>query len=257
MNLPEKVVMPNWMKNILIVLFVILSFFFFNQYNAAKADLIVKEKMIEAAESKTVFYKDELGRQVAKSNVVESMKIEDFTKAVFNNPAMIELQKLAKENSKKISHGGSVTYIQSGGEIDREGDTHVTIDAEQNPVYTDTFKDKWIEYDIQATRTKVGLHLKYNDEYSIVIGSEKDSTAGFFKKLFLKPKPVAWVTTASPYSKIKESKTYQITDTENSRLSVGAMAGYGVNLANLKPAPYVGLGVSYRLFSLGKKIPKK
>jgi hypothetical protein len=41
---------------------------------------------------------------------------------------------------------------------------------------------------------------------------------------------------------------YKVTIPKPKNFGVGVLAGYGINLVNAKPAPFIGIGISYNLF---------
>lgn len=87
----------------------------------------------------------------------------------------------------------------------------------------------------KITRLKVNL---VND-YSVVIG----------KKGFFKPKHFAEVISENPYTGIDRVLTYKVKGIKTPRFFFSVNIGYGFN-EKLKLTPYVGLGVSYNLFTI-------
>lgn len=215
-------------------------------------------EMYRDANTKTIFYKTKLGESVAIANVVKTQKVSDFVKAIFTDPAMIELQKLVKENSKRLKEGGSVTVIGTEGSVHKTEPTEVVIDSYTlDTVFKSSYKDKWISYTTEATKEKTKLNFTYMDEMEVVIGREKDSTQSFFKRLLSDKESKVWVTSRSPYSNIVKMKAYQVEETLPSRWSVGLIGGYGITTSNVTPVPILGVGVNYRLFYIGQGKVKK
>jgi hypothetical protein len=242
---------PNYYKIVSIVLLIIILFLLGLTYSGSSKYEDLKE-MYEASEKETVFYKDELGRESARSETIKSLKIKDFTKAIFNDPEMKKLQEAVEFNSSRLRNGGSVTTINTGGTVNNTTSTTIINDT----TYTSKFKDKWIDYNIIANKSETILNLKYTDNYTVTFGTEKDTSLPFFKRLFSEPKSYTWVTSESPYTTIKSTKTYAPKSLTSSRLSVGLIGGYGYDLIGLKPSVFVGVGTSYRLFDIGKKKAK-
>lgn len=243
----------EWLQAILILILLLLCFWLYYKSVRAEEKLDETNEMYKDASKETLFYKNKYGESVALSHLVGTQKVSDFVDAIFSDPAMIALQKAVKENGDKIKKGGSVTYITSKGEIDKEVPSDVYVDpVTKDTAFTSSFEDKWITYDTKATKKSTKLNLTYRDEYEVVIGREKDSTLSFFKRLFSEPESKVWVTSKSPYNKIENMKAYQVKDQIPSRWSVGVTGSYGYDLREVRLVPHVGIGVSYRLFYIGK-----
>lgn len=208
--------------------------------------------MYENASKETLIYRNKLGQSEAAAEIVKSQKVADFVKAIFSDPAMIALQNSVKENGKKLKNGGSVTYFNSETIINKSGKTDTSIDSIGNVTFTSKYSDEWLSYSTIANKDTTKLKVSMRNEYDVVLGSEKDSTLGFFKRLVSEPKTRAWVTSKNPYDEIKEMKAYQVKGTSPSRFAATVNVGYGFDLANIGIKPYLGIGISYRLFYIGK-----
>lgn len=225
-------------------------------------EIQVKNDLIESQNTLMVTYRNKDSSMVALTETLKLARAQDLLRLKSSDSIINQLQKIVEENKSRLKDNGSATVINSQGIISKTTPTDKkpytptvprdrTKDiVEELPEYSTSFKDKWVNYSINANSDSISLKLKYKDIYSVVVGTEKDSTLPFFKKLFSEKKDYAWVTTESPYSEIKSTKTTTITVPPKPRLSVGIQAGYGLTAGNVIVSPYVGIGVSYRLFYL-------
>lgn len=243
-----------------VVLSLLLALFITAWYNKVQSDK-EKDALILSANKEMVIYKDKYGREVARTEQLKVENANTYLQLKFTDSLNLELQKLVKDNKGRISDNGSATVIESEGKIDKKTPTVVTPTVvntpndteymDNLPSYSTKYKDAWVDYNIEADKDSIKLNLKYIDKYSIVLGKEKDTSLSLIPRLFSKKIDYAWVTTESPYSKIKKTKTLKVTVPPEPKLSLGVQAGYGFGGKDLQPAPYVGIGVSYRILSLG------
>lgn len=241
-------------KNIVFLIVGALLIWYTYLYMNAKDELQSNLDLLNASQKETVFYKDKYGRESALSEQMKVINADQFLKLKSSDSIITELQQLVKDNKNKLSEGGSsATVIKSEGQVIKTTPTVINTPGtiEDGFEYETNYEDKWAKYNIIANKDSIKLDFKYVDKYSLVLGKQKDSTLSFFPRLLSKKVDYAWVTTASPYSKIKSTKTMQVVVPPEPRLSLGIQAGYGFGGSNLQPAPYVGIGVSYRLLYLG------
>lgn len=249
-------------KNIMLAVVSALLVFYFISWYLANASSKEKDALLKTSTADVIFYKDKYGKEVA---LTEQLKVENantFLKLKSSDSLIVALQLLVKDNKDKLSGNSSATIIKTEGSIKKNTSTIVTKDKDKDkgkeneiefdnfPTYSTKFKDKWTEYSIIADKDSISVDFRYVDKYSLVLGKEKDKSLSLFTRLFSKKIDYAWVTTESPYSKIKETKTLQVTVPKEPKLSLGIQAGYGFS-KDLQPAPYIGIGVSYKLISLG------
>lgn len=248
-------------KNIMLAVVSALLVFYFISWYLANASSKEKDALLKTSTADVIFYKDKYGKEVA---LTEQLKVEiadTYLRLKFKDSLNIELQKLVLDNKIRLKGSGSATIIKTEGSIKKNTSTIVTkgkdkdkgkeneIEFDNFPTYSTKFKDKWTEYSIIADKDSISVDFRYVDKYSLVLGKEKDKSLSLFTRLFSKKVDYAWVTTASPYSKIKETKTLQVTLPPEPKVSFGIQTGYGIS-KDLNPSPYIGIGISYKLFSL-------
>lgn len=252
----------SWIIALTVMLFI---YSFFTQSRKIEA----QQDLIEAQSDLMITYRNKDSNLVSYNKVLKVTRANDLLKLKSSDSTIIQLQKLVKDNSDRLKGSGSATVINSQGTINKTTPT-VVINSDPKipninkvpetnkdtinkfPTYSSSYKDKWVKYDILSSKDSTTLKLKYIDIYSIVVGTEKDQSLPFLKRTFSARKDYAWVTTESPYSEIKSTRTTSITVPPKPRLSVGIQAGYGLTAGTLVTSPYIGIGISYRLFYLPK-----
>jgi hypothetical protein len=55
------------------------------------------------------------------------------------------------------------------------------------------------------------------------------------------------VTNDNPYSKVTEMLAYKVTTPKPKHFGLGITGGYGLDLLNFKPVPFIGVGISYNI----------
>ena len=91
---------------------------------------------------------------------------------------------------------------------------------------------------VVASHDSTKLDLKIKNEYSIIIGEEKDG--------FLKKKSFVEIINKNPYSMTESLRTYEVSQ-KKKKFSIGPYIGYGIGV-NFIPQATVGIGLTYSLF---------
>lgn len=131
-----------------------------------------------------------------------------------------------------IKHSGVVIHHDDSDDVEWEDAITLPLGFEENTKY---YKISG-EFDKDAY-----LSLKIEvpiDILSVWTGIEKGTG-----------KHIATVTLDNPYVKINDILSVKMDIPKQRRISIGAQAGYGLILGKpLSTAPYMGVGISYRLF---------
>jgi hypothetical protein len=109
---------------------------------------------------------------------------------------------------------------------------------------TGTFTDPWLDAMAMLGDTN-RIKVMVSDTTSV-----NRHTKGFFR-----PKTYLDISHVAPYVRSSDIKSYVVEDA-GSRIEVVVFAGAGTSLSDfnlVRPVPFIGLGVAYRLFSLGKR----
>lgn len=236
----------KWEKILIIVL---LLFLFFKGGNTDKYDEL--KKMYEASNTETQIWRNKVGESMAKSEIVQSESLKTFTEAVFTDPEMVELQKLVKENNKKLKNGGSATIIKTETKIIKEIHTQTdTIDGSGLKVRISGFSDEWIDFKFfDYENEKDSLKLSIKNKYELVNGYEHSEDKNWLKRTFTrKDKFYSNINSKNIYDEVKSMKVYSKNTPKPSKLSVGLQVGYGFGAFGT--TPYLGIGTNYEIFSI-------
>jgi hypothetical protein len=197
-----------------------------------------KYKMqIQVLKDSVKHYKTKDGKNVAEINVLVSSKAS-LLKEIQSDKKIIST--LKSEVNKYKNNTDVVTVIETVTVIDTlfDTDTVVTyIDSSGNKEieYGIVFNDKWISINGFVNSKKTKLSIETNDEYSVAIVKDKKN----YKAI---------VTSSSPYSSVKDVASYKVKLPKPKYFGIGIIAGYGLDFVSLRPAPFLGIGVSYNVF---------
>lgn len=184
---------------------------------------------------------DKDGYNRAKISVIEATTSKAFTELASKDSTIIKLQDLVRKNSNQISNGGSITIINTEGNISTTVPT-MPIDTTINgfPTYESSFNLKgWVIGEVIARKDSTDVTLKYRDEFNLVIGREKTGFLGLGKT-----KPYADLTSKSPYSTVKNLRVYQDAPENIKYWHIGPGVFYGIG-TDFKPQPFVGVGIMW------------
>lgn len=246
------------LERVILIAVTALTIFYAIAWNESKNKYLELKKSNTGTSSELVTYKDKYGREVAKSTQLESENLDAFIKLSTSDSLINELREVVKSNKSKLSSNkGAVILITAEGNVNKTTSsstlpivTDDRINSSVMPTYVSWFSDEWVEYDIKASTDSIEVDFTYVDKYSVILGSEKDKSLPFIKRLFSSKIDYAWVTSYSPYSKVKSTKAVNFTKIPEPKLNLGFTVGYGVNPTNLSLSPYVGVGISYSILSL-------
>jgi len=195
--------------------------------------------VVSAVNSEISRYRDKYNREVTKREAIETTDINNFLRFKTTDSLILELQNTVNDFKKEIKRGGSATVFEGETNIDKSSVTNVFY-KDSNAVYTTLYNDKWVDYNIVATKDSTLLNFKVKNKYSVVIGREKIS---LFKSL-----PYAKVTNYNPYSSVKDTRTYRI-KLKDKKIGIGPNVSYGIT-SDFTPKIYIGVGLQYNIIKL-------
>ena len=143
-----------------------------------------------------------------------------------------QIIKTIKGKPENIVHYSTITRIDTVVKVVRD-----TILLDLNKWGKITVKQAVMNDSTKQAKIDVSL---VND-YSVAFGFQR---VGLFKKI-----PFAEVINHNPYTSTVAAKTYKVKGIKIPKIFLSVNAGYGVT-HELKPTPYIGLGVSFNLLSL-------
>jgi len=203
----------------------------------------IAENLNESLNGKLVITKDKLGVETAKRQVIETASAKDFLALKDGLDALtIDLQQVVKDNKKLLKGQGSATIVEGETKVDKSTNTYITYDNDSNAIYKSEFKDDWINYKIMATKDTVLLDYKQTNQFSVVVGSERQG-------LFKPKKPYVIIKDKNPYNNIVDVRTYQVKAPKDKKLGIGVSTGYSIN-SNFQIAPFIGVGLNYNIIEI-------
>lgn len=182
---------------------------------------------------------DEKGRVILERMMLETDR-QTLLNTQKNDSLYKELQSIVKEHKKLLN----ATVLATQTTINNVYPTTVTYDNDSAPVYSSSYKNKWIDYSITASKDTTKLSLVANDSLSIINEWERRKINGKWKKV-----PVSKVTNYSPYSATKNYYVYSTTMPRDKKfgLCIGPGAGAGVVYANGQFYPGFNAGINITL----------
>lgn len=140
--------------------------------------------------------------------------------------------KTLKDKPDNIVHYRTITRIDTVVQVKRDT---ILLDLKQWGKIT----VKQAAINDSVKQAKIDLSLV--NDYSVVFGFQK---LGLFKKI-----PFAEVINDNPYTSTVSAKTYKVKGIKIPKIFISVNAGYGVT-HELKPTPYIGVGISFNLLSI-------
>lgn len=215
----------------------------YNKRGDNKAD----KQLIEALNDSLRHYKDKDSNNVAVISVIQTARTKDFISLKIKDKEIAELQALVKDNKKQLKAGSVAltaaitTIAELKGRkpeiVYQKGDTVIKDGIKYlYPTYLDTLKNKWITLAARMSKDSSDFQLKVVNDFTAIVGYEKK-------------KPFVELTTKNPYSITEKLRVYQVSIPKPKRFGIGFSTGVTLN-SDLKPAPYVGIGLNYTIIRL-------
>tara|TARA_R110000796_G_scaffold231853_8_gene349959 strand:+ start:10892 stop:11647 length:756 start_codon:yes stop_codon:yes gene_type:complete len=221
-------------KLIIIIVLAGLAIFFWwrseNNYNKYEEQVALTEVANDSLET----WVEENGIQRARIRAFETRDAATFLKFKTTDSLIIALQGTVKKFEKNLKNSGSVTIFKTETRVDSflvggievlPGDTIIRDSfLEIYPKYKREFDlGGWITGEITMGLDTLGITGKSKNEYTIVIGEEKQK--GWFKK----PLTFVDVYNANPFSETVALRTYKVKkEKKRVQVGVGSYLGYGV-----------------------------
>ena len=225
---------------ILVVIIVILYFTNISYQKEAKENANLVISLNDTLKT----WKDKDSLSYAKIQIIETERTKDFLSLQSKDEEIIKLQKTVKQYEKQIKNQGSVTNFASETKIITK-DSLVTDSVCGKCSFYFSNSNPWYSVDasIHPTETSnqvsLSLDLKVKNEYSVIIGEEKQG-------LFKKPKPFVEVLNHNPYSETESLKTYQVSNNVRvKRFGIGPNISAGLDDKGF--SWFIGFGLQYNL----------
>jgi hypothetical protein len=185
-------------------------------------------------------YKDKYGRAVSKIGVLEVENAKQVLEIKSDREIVKALQtEIQRYKNKKPE---VITVFQERVKFDTIFETDSTIiyidsTGKEREEFLVKFNNDWVNLNGKVNFQSSDISIEFNNKYSVAFIRNKKT-----KKMEV------LVTNENPYSKVSEIMAYKVTQPKPKHFGVGITGGYGLDLINFKPVPYIGVGVSYNLF---------
>jgi len=237
----RNILAGKFMQLILVVSLVIFIILFLRSHGEMKE----VSNLYEAASDTLRSERNKLGQEVSRVQLLQATSKKDFLKLKSQDETINKLQEIIKEYDGKLqsaislansttNKGNTVTVIEKWDTL--ETDTGRTI----YPQYVTSWKEKWSEGVITATKDSIHRDIKVNNEFEITFGKENNSP-------FKKRKSEVKIVNLNPNTVTDEMRAFNI-EHKQKRVSLGIQFGYGMTNTGL--SPYVGLGVNINLIGI-------
>ena len=246
-----------------IVIIVILILLNLKSCQNTKNTINDYSQTINALSDTVTSYRTKDGMQVAKIQLIETEKLQQFLEIQSKDAEIIKLQEEVKKNKKRIGNSGSVTVVTNTTEIQSSDTTYIT--SKDTIIRNDTVfiypeysslirkgirKDSsyWVIANIKANKDSTSIGISLSNSYTVLIGNEKRKG---FKNLFKPKVSFVEVTNENPYTETKTIRAYKVKAPKPKRLGIGVNIGYGLILDS-KPIfkPYIGIGIQYNIIEI-------
>ena len=234
----------KWIRVVFIaILMVIIAILYFTNISYQK-EAKENANLVISLNDTLKTWKDKDSLSHAKVQIIETERTKDFLSLQSKDEDIIKLQKTVKQYEKQIKNQGSVTNFASETKIITK-DSLVTDSVCGKCSFYFSNSNPWYSVDasIHPTETSnqvsLSLDLKVKNEYSVIIGEEKQG-------LFKKPKPFVEVLNHNPYSETESLKTYQVSNNVRvKRFGIGPNISAGLDDKGF--SWFIGFGLQYNL----------
>ena len=234
----------KWIKEVcIVILMVIIAILYFTNISYQK-EAKENANLVISLNDTLKTWKDKDSLSHAKIQIIETERTKDFLSLQSKDEEIIKLQKTVKQYEKQIKNQGSVTNFTSETKIITK-DSLVTDSVCGKCSFYFSNSNPWYSVDASVYPTEtpnqlsLSLDLKVKNEYSIIVGEEKQG-------LFKKPKPFVEVLNHNPYSETESLRTYQVSNNVRvKRFGIGPNISVGFNDKGF--SWFIGIGLQYNL----------
>lgn len=236
-----------------LIMLIVVGLYAIYATKSCRHQVIENNTLIEAIkdkEAKIVYYKDQTGKEHARVNQVTASKkqIEFLFKG--------KLDSVSKElniKSKQITD-----YIQvinsTAGKFTSKVDTFFTpgvvvkIQGKDSIVKTidylgTNYKDAWLDFKAKIKNGTFEGQYTIKDSLELVSYWKRTGFLGLGKKDYFID-----ISSKNPNSKIQNAKNFKIQSPKDNKIGIGIIGGFGLDVKDFRPSPFIGVGVYYKIF---------
>lgn len=185
------------------------------------------------------YYKDKYGATVSSIGVLEVQNAKQVLELKSDREIVKYLQsEIQKYKNKKPE---VITVIQEKIKFDTIFETDSTIiyidsTGKEREEFLVKFNNDWVKLKGKVNFQSSDISIEINNKYSVAFMRNKKT-----KKMEV------LVTNDNPYSKVTDMLAYKVTLPKPKHFGIGITGGYGLDLMNFRPVPYIGVGVTYNV----------
>lgn len=215
-----------WDKIFVYGFMIVLLLFIVQTVRTCKKESTIEEQssLINSLNDSVKITKNKDGSTTSKVETIRTKDPDDFIKIKNLTGDNKKLQEAVIKYEKQLKNGGSVTNFSSVTEtkiVEKTIVDTIIIDSTRYLTYSGNFnKGGWVIGSVKANPDSIKVDLKVNNEYTVVIGEDKQGFLGLGKA-----KPFTLITNANIYSTTPTMKTYAVdTRTGNKWIVPSAIA---------------------------------
>lgn len=186
-------------------------------------------------------FKDKYGKSVAAIEILQVQNAEKILELKSDREIVKALQfEVQKYKNQKLKPE-TITVVQEKIKFDtifKTDSTIIYIDStgKEREEFIVKFNDNWVNLNGKVNFQSSDISIEINNKYSVAFMRNKKT-----KKMEV------LVTNDNPYSKVTDMLAYKITLPKPKHFGLGITGGYGLDLLNFKPVPFIGVGISYNV----------
>ncbi len=192
--------------------------------------------------------KNELGQQTATIGALQGDKVANLMEISTKDSTILWLKDVAKQYKGKIGTAIVLSNTTSSSETIRTVHTK-SIDTLIKdslyyiyPEYSVDWVNEWEQGKIRASKDSIYRQITFTNEFEITIGEQRNK--------WFKPREYdVSVKNLNPNTSTKELRAFTVR-AKPKRFTLGLHLGYGMDLVNFRPVPYVGVGVGFTILEI-------
>lgn len=230
--------MKNKLIGVLVVVIIILLLIDCNHRNIAQQYKTKYQSQLLLLDT-VKYYKNKYGATVSSIGVLEVQNAKQVLELKSDREIVKYLQsEIQKYKGKKPE---VITVIEERIKFDTIFETDSTIiyidsTGKEREEFIVKFTDDWVNLKGKVNFQSSDISIEFNNKYSVAFIRNKKT-----KKMEV------LVTNDNPYSKVTDMAAYKVTLPKPKHFGIGITGGYGLDLINFRPVPYIGVGVTYNV----------
>ena len=218
-----------------------------------KAERNSMAEAVKDKDAKITYWKDKAGIEHEISSQINGdlktikllyqNKLDSITKSLkIKEKQVTDYIEIVKETKGKI-HSRIDSFVETSVKEIPGKDNYI---IQTKYIGTD-YNDKWITFNAKIKNGAFDAIYTTRDSITLIGYWAKTGFLHLGKKEYYLD-----INSANPNSNLLNQKNFKVTDIKQNKVGIGIISGYGANLSNvskgLKFAPFIGIGVFYKIF---------